>query len=291
MINNKVKAEHLGGGVVICRGALGFDQDTVVGMAEDLCAKEQDKMYTLTTHPETGEKTYLNKSGYFFDFDMVEKMPRRASAIHQDHRQEVIEFLQFLETAKDEYLLQYLEMFPIAFKSIWWKVKGHIVSYKPDVYLGVHSDTSVDYVYGIDEPTEQLATRSTVSCLVYFNNCVEDDLSDIGTNFTRGHHYFSYLDIDIAPRAGDILFFPANYMAAHEVLPVGKGVRYSYLGWYSHGTPNSATNEHVVDPIKLPELAATSTNVYMPTLRDDFRQHVINSGNSADVVVPGMSFY
>ena len=60
-----------------------------------------------------------------------------------------------------------------------------------------------------------------------------------------------------------MLFFPSNYMAAHEVQPVGKGIRYTYLGWYCQGTPHPAVREAVVDPQKDPELAKTATNVYM----------------------------
>jgi hypothetical protein len=76
--------------------------------------------------------------------------------------------------------------------------------------------------------------------------------------------------------------FPSNFMAAHEVEPVTEGNRYSYLGWYAHGSPNPAANEFIADPITQPELAAVSTNVYMPTLRDDFRNYMAASGVSQD---------
>jgi hypothetical protein len=77
-------------------------------------------------------------------------------------------------------------------------------------------------------------------------------------------------------------------MATHEVLPVTSGVRYSYLGWYAHGTPNPVTNEHVVDPVADPALAASATNVYMPSLRNDFVALVKDS--SKEVSIPGFSF-
>ena len=59
--------------------------------------------------------------------------------------------------------------------------------------------------------------------------------------------------------------FPSNYVAAHEVKTVTGGHRYSYLGWYAHGTPNQAVGEYVVDP----SVSASATNVYMPSLRED----------------------
>jgi hypothetical protein len=71
-------------------------------------------------------------------------------------------------------------------------------------------------------------------------------------------------------------------MAAHEVKPVTSGERYSYLGWYSQGTPNPAVHEYVADPIKEPELATKATNVYIPTLREDFRSYLLESGYSED---------
>ena len=40
-------------------------------------------------------------------------------------------------------------------------------------------------------------------------------------------------------------------------------MRYTYLGWYCQGTPNSAVREAVVDPLENPDLAKTATNVYM----------------------------
>ena len=59
--------------------------------------------------------------------------------------------------------------------------------------------------------------------------------------------------------------FPSNYVAAHEVRKVTGGHRYTYLGWYAHGTPNQAVGEYVVDP----SVNASATNVYMPSLRED----------------------
>jgi hypothetical protein len=288
MLNNNVNGIHLGGGVVLFEDAVFFEQKYATEFAEKIVSREQDQMYKPAINPETGKKAYLNRSGYYFDYEDVNRMPRRGSMAHQDKDPEVMKFLGFLEESRDTYLLKYLEMFPIAFKNIWWKVKGHIVSYGPGVYLGVHSDTSVDYCYGIDEPSDQLATRSSVSCLIYFNDSVESGDKLDGTNFTGGHHYFNYLDIRIVPKRGSILMFPANYMAAHEVLPVEDGIRYSYLGWYSHGSPNSAVNENVVDPIKSPDVAQFATNVYMPSLRDDFKNHVLSKGGTS-ITVPGFS--
>ena len=278
MINNNVEGKHLGGGVVLFENAFNLDFDFVFDFAKESVKKERDAMYSLTIDPETNEEIYVNKSGYFFHKHSVDNMPGRASAVHRDQRPEVVELLSFLEETKDKYLLKYFDFFPLAFKCVWWKVKSHIVSYEKGVHLGSHSDVSADYIYGILTPNNQLATRNTISTILYFNDSVETEEELNGRNFTKGHHYFNYLDIEYKPKKGDIMFFPANYMAAHEVKSVGSGTRFTYLGWYSHGTPNPEVNENVVDPIKESELSKYSTNVYMPSLLSDYREHLKQNG-------------
>jgi 2OG-Fe(II) oxygenase superfamily len=269
-IFNDVEPKHLGHGIVVFEKALSFNSEWAKEFAEEQISQERGDMYSPTTDPETGEPAFINKSGYIFNASGVNKMPRRGSAIHRTARVDVQEFLQFVEESKDKYLLKYFVLFPLAYKNVWWKVKGHLVSYSTEYggeFLGAHSDTSADYMYGLPHPSDQLATRNTVSVVLYLNE-----------DFDGGHHYFNYYDIDYVPKTGDILMFPSNYMAAHEVTPIIKGSRYSYLGWYSHGSPNPATNEHIVDPEKEPEMAKTATNVYMPHLRQQFMEYLEKIG-------------
>ena len=72
-IFKNVEAEHLGGGVVVFKGAIEFDSKWVTDFAEAQISKERAEMYTPTTNPETGEPAFLNKSGYIFDADGVNK--------------------------------------------------------------------------------------------------------------------------------------------------------------------------------------------------------------------------
>ena len=254
---------HLGGGVVLYEGAFELDWDWMRNFCHETTLKEREGMYTPGIDPLTGKEGYINRSGYFFDTDSVESHPLRGSATHQNTSPEVIEVLNQIEEARDACLLKYLHLFPLVGKCIWWKIKSHLVAYPPGAYLGMHSDISTDYEYGRPEPVDQLATRNVVSVVAYLNDCVDTEEELDGTNFTDGHHYFEYLDIRHKPKKGDMLFFPSNYMAAHEVQPVGKGMLYTYLGWYCQGTPNSAVREAVVDPLENPDLAKTATNVYM----------------------------
>lgn len=280
MLFKKVDPKNLGGGVILFEKTIELDWDKLIEKSSQLIEEEWSDMYRPGVDPETNEQIYINKSGYFFNRESIDLMPKRAGAIHYKDDQYLKSVLSFLEECKDRCLLQYLEIFPLAYKCIWWKVKGHILQYPKNVYLGSHSDISADYIYGILEPKDQLALRNVVTSLVYFNDSVENESELNENNYIGGHHYFNYLDIEYSPKKGDILMFPSNYMASHEVKPVIDGFRYSYLGWYSQGTPNPEVHEYVADPIKEPEIAQKATNVYMPSLREDFQKYLNDCGYS-----------
>lgn len=282
MLFKKVNPKNLGGGVVLFENCIELDWDLIIEKSKQLIDEEWSSMYQSGIDPETGQEIYINRSGYFFHRESIDLMPKRAGAIHNKDDNQLISILNFLEESKDKCLFQYLELFPLAYKCIWWKVKGHILQYPKNVYLGSHSDISADYIYGILEPQNQLALRSVVTSLIYFNDSVESESELTNNSFMGGSHYFNYLDIEYSPKKGDVLMFPSNYLAAHEVKPVLDGFRYSYLGWYSQGTPNLEVGEYVADPLKDPELAQKSTNVYMPTLREDFQSYLLSCGYSED---------
>lgn len=275
---NEPDVEILGNGVIRFRNALKGDWDTVYDYIDEMVKRERSAMYEPTTDPETGEPAYINRSGYLFSQESIDSMPHRGSAIHQDKRDEVHQLFDTFEDARDACLLRYFEKYPLAYNCVWWKVKGHIVAYGPGVYLGSHSDISAEYVYGIHQTRNELALRNVVSCLIYLNDSVDSEDELNGRNFTGGDFHFDYLDVSFKPKAGDIVMFPSNYMAAHQVLPVGKGQRISYLGWYSQGTPNPAVHEDVTDPLQQPEVARISTNVWLPTLREDYRNFLTERG-------------
>lgn len=259
----KMIGKHLGGGVVIYEDAFSVDWEWMRSFCHETLQRERNAMYAPGIDPITGEDGYINRSGYFFKKDSIDEMPWRGSAIHQDTRQEVIDVLDSIERARDACLADYIRQFPLVGKCIWWKIKSHIVAYPKGSFLGMHSDVSTDYEYGKPHPVDQLATRNTLSVVAYLNDHVDSEDELDGTNFTGGLHKFEYLDIVHKPRKGGILFFPSNYMAAHEVQMVTGGWRYSYLGWYCQGTPNAAVREAVTDPVLNPEQAKISTNVYM----------------------------
>ncbi|CAB4156801.1 Oxoglutarate/iron-dependent dioxygenase [uncultured Caudovirales phage] len=260
-----VIGNHLGGGVVLYKDAFNLDWDWMRNFCQDTLLEERKSMYTPGADPITGEDGYINKSNYFFKKDSLDCMPWRGSLIHQNSDTRVQETIDYLEGVKDACLQDYLHKFPLAGKCLWWRIRGHIVSYPKGSFLGLHADIQTEYEFGKPHPKDQLATRNVVSVVAYLNDCVDSEEDIDGTNFTGGLHYFNYLDITIKPQKGSIIFFPSNYVAAHEVKPITAGTRYSYLGWYCQGTPNPEVLENVVDPIAQPEAARKSSNLYMPT--------------------------
>jgi len=273
-----VEPIHLGGGIVLFENAIDLDWDHVFNISKEFVDEEWSRMYSPAVDPESGKDVYVNKSGYLYSKEDTDKMPKRAAMIHSSDDEEVAQLFNFVEESRDKYLLKYMELFPLVYKCIWWKIKGHVTCYGPGAFIGEHSDISTDYTYGYDHPVNQLASRNVVTVLVYMNDCVdsEDKLND--KNFTEGHHYFNYLDINYIPKKGDIIMFPSNYMAAHEVKPIGKGTRFAYLGWYCQGTPNEKVGEFVADPIEQPELAKKATNVYMPKMPEEYRKYLRSKG-------------
>lgn len=260
-----VTGNHLGGGVVLYEDVFSLDWEWMRSFCHSTLVQERDAMYVPGVDPITGEEGYINKSNYFFKKDSLDVMPWRGSLIHQNGNKEVQETIDYLEDVKDLCLQDYLNKFPLAGKCIWWRIRGHIVAYPTGSFLGLHADIQTEYEYGKPHPKDQLATRNIVSTVAYINDCFDSEEDNDGTGFTGGHHYFNYLDITIKPKKGSVIFFPSNYVAAHEVQPVMSGTRYSYLGWYCQGTPNPDVLENVIDPISNPEAARISSNIYMPT--------------------------
>mgnify|MGYP003135569042 FL=1 len=246
--------EHLGGGVVLYEKAVkDVDWELLYSFCEEQLKREHPTHYTEGNDPLTGEAGYINRNGYFFPFDAVDKMPFHMAYAHKDAPDDVKAILDLFEEARDTALWEdYLHRFPLAGKCIWWKIKSHILRYPEGSFIGAHSDVSTDYEYAKPHPPNQIATRTVVSTLAYLND-----------NYEGGDLIFEYLDIEYKPKRGDLLLFPSNYMGAHRTTTVTKGIRYSHVGWYCHGTPNDKYGESVVDPMLDPERAERATNVYM----------------------------
>ena len=47
----------------------------------------------------------------------------------------------------------------------------------------------------------------------------------------EGGEFIMFGDKKINTKKGDLLIFPSNFLYPHEVTPVTRGVRYSYVSW------------------------------------------------------------
>jgi len=280
--NSAVEPKHLGGGVVLFERVFEIDWDWAFTFAQNSIEHERQMMYTPAIHPETGENCYINNSGYYFSKESIEEMPYRASLIHQNPDLQVVKTLSFIDQVKYHCLIKYCELFPVAFKSIWWHSRGHITEYRNGAHMGPHADIQTDYIYGLPHPKGQLAMKNVVATIAYFNDSVDSEKELDGKNFLGGTHRFTYLDINYNPKKGDIIMFPSDYFAAHEIKPTISGSRYAYLGWYCHGTPNKELGEHVADPLQDPTAVTREVNVYMPFFREDYFNYIKSKGYNKD---------
>ena len=71
MIFNDVKAEHLGGGVVVFRNAINLDWEYANKISKEIVDREMGDMYQPAINPDNGLEEYVNRSGYFFKVFIV----------------------------------------------------------------------------------------------------------------------------------------------------------------------------------------------------------------------------
>ena len=72
----------------------------------------------------------------------------------------------------------------------------------------------------IDHVDDGLFMTRKVSIVYYFND-----------NYDGGEIIFPRFDLEIKPKANQLLLFPANYIYNHNVNEVTKGTRYSMVNW------------------------------------------------------------
>ena len=85
---------------------------------------------------------------------------------------------------------------------------------------------------------------------------------------------FKYLDLDVKLNAGDLLMFPSNFVATHEVKEVTKGSRYSYLANFAQGS--SAPDRNVV--VQETRESGTQGKSWLPDIAKDFKELLEKEG-------------
>lgn len=180
---------------------------------------------------ENGKEYAVNKTGFKFNIEDLAMAPSRYNILFDDHNLHYKEFINIIDTALYECLVQYCKIFPDAAKTVWWKTQGHIAGYSEGQHIGPHSDSHIEFDF-VNAPQNESPMYNTVSSGLYLNNCQDD--SDI-FSFSGGEMYFEQANFTFKPRAGSVIMYPSNYIGRHEVKPVTKGNRYVYLQFYSYG--------------------------------------------------------
>ena len=252
-----IEYEILGPGVVVFRNAFTIDQDVILSYI-DANAEEAHK--TRWQYVEVDGVTMgINEDGFRYRMEDVPAAPVR--------------LLDPLEDQIYKCLISYIDQYPLILGSIWWKTRGHILRYGDGGRLGCHADNDTNYkvTKGVRYmPKGMVASRQTCGALIYLNDCVDSEEELDGRNFTGGHLRFVHLGISYKPRKGDVIFFPTNYLAAHDVETMGKGVRYSYLTFFGQGANDKAANIMIVEP---DESFQWCPPVWLNNIYDDYEMY------------------
>jgi hypothetical protein len=204
--------KHLGSGIVLI---------------EDLLTQEDLDLIDLnlieTTIEPQGYKKIDGKDfmegGYSIPEEDLSSMP-----IRYMQGIEVLPFLENLNNAMYLGAIEYCKLFPVAAECITDYTGRHFVKYLPGGLMGTHSDASLAYKPDSVEPISTVALGNTFTASVMLND-----------SFTGGGIRFSAWDLEVYPKPGSALFYPSNYIGAHEVLEITSGTRWAFLAFFSHG--------------------------------------------------------
>ena len=264
--------EDLGGGVLLFRDSIKINKSILVPYLMKLRENVVSEDFTVI-HDENGTPLHaINRSGHRYEVERINHVNRINKLIESDVAGTYKKFFQDCEKSIYNSLLEYIEKYPMILPSLWWKEQGHVVSYSPGSAMGFHSDNDVNYQPGAI-PDLQLATRHVVGCILYLNDSIEgDEFDENSYDFVGGELNFAYLGICHKPKAGDLLIFPSNYLATHEVLEIKSGFRFAYISYFSHGSED--LNRGISPAQKLDSLM--SGQVWIPEIFDDYKKYLKN---------------
>jgi hypothetical protein len=195
----------------------------------------------------------VNKSHHKVDSSKLNDVPIRINAALST------EFLQIMEKQIYKNIFPYLEIYPDVLPLLWWKVTGHVAAYKQGASLGLHSDNDSNYMPG-HLPLDQTSIHHVLSSIVILND-----------EYEGGDFYFNYLDLNLKLEKGDILYFPSNYIATHQVKEVTSGVRLSYVSWFGQGSPAPDRGLNVREKTEQP----LHGRYWINELREDFKDYLM----------------
>lgn len=275
------KIINLGGGVVEFDGAINVPMPEILQLIDSLSQDSLNEQYEYILD-ESGKQTHaVNKSGFIYELDEISKNPIRIQKLEHP-------FFRQCEETIYQCLLEYIEMFPAALQCLWWKSEGHVLKYPTGSKLGFHCDNDVNYKYGHLPPFEH-ATRNVISALVYLNSNCEGNQCD-EYSFAGGEMEIPYFGITVKPKMGTVLFMPANYLGAHEIMEVTSGSRYSYLSWFAQGSPNPERGISPNEPVDVVD-RAIGGQWWMPDLMKDYEQYLMDKYGDESKIPTGKAVF
>lgn len=261
---------NLGSGIILFKNAINIDQNLIIPYLYSLKKEAVEKDYTII-YDENGKATHaVNRSGHRY---VLRDIDTSCSHIMEfatpDKDPKYIDFFSQCENVIYKSLLEYIEIFPMILPCLWWRTQGHVVAYSPGSSFGLHCDNDVNYKPGAI-PDQQLAIRNVVGAILYFNNSYEKGEEKDEYGYTGGEIIFPYANVKYSPKSGDLIMFPSNYLATHEVLPCDDGYRYGYVGYFAQGSEDQNRGIHIREKSEVID----SGQVWMPELFDDYINHV-----------------
>lgn len=279
-----IQPTYLGGAVVQYSNVVNVNREKLVRWIDNNSQRATEQRWKYDVDIE-GNTYAINEDGNKFTLEHLSEVPVRVlEPVKADTEDWVVETFQHYEEQIYKCLLKYIHDFPLVLGTIWWRERGHVIRYGPGDFLGIHNDNDANYRATGGRryvPSGQSQMRQVVAALVYINDCADtpEDFDD--TKYLGGELFFPYLNIEVKPKAGDVIIFPTNYVATHGVRRVLLGHRYCYLEFFSQGSSHEEYNVNVVEP---DECTGWCPAHWIDNLYDDYVKYCITEefGKSED---------
>jgi len=256
-------------GVVHFKNVIDVDMDLILPYVNE---QAQPSNCGLKWMEKNGERWAEDYQGNHHDISLLLEQPYRLGGLGEHEPvmkgtpEPVIEFFNQCEMVFYKCLMRYIDLYPMVLNTIWWKMRGHVLHYKPGALLGLHNDNDSNFRV-IDG--QRYETERAIAMYQVLNGMI-----DIGDGaYEGGEFVFPVSNCSIKTHTGDAVFFPANYLGSHGVSKVTSGQRYSYLTQFGQGqAPGGEIMEATESYGWLPP-------VYLPWIFQDY-ERFFNSGHS-----------
>jgi hypothetical protein len=218
---------HMGNGVVLFTSAIEASDDDIASFIINSETNTPNQNYR-----QISETKIENDGGYKFDPSDNPSPSRFMNLIYDGMPNVDREFIQKMNTALYECLVEYCKLFPCVIDSVKWKTNGYLIKYEKGQSIGPHSDNALPY----DEhgnALNQFALFNTLTAGVFLNE-----------DFIGGNLRFRPWGITVRSKKLSIVIYPSSFTGCHEVEEIESGIRYAYLQWFCQGGDNATTGQY-----------------------------------------------